>query len=301
MKKGLSLQKLGTIQRFILCATRMAQDTGKFRQNTKDQYYTKTAVAKACVDKIVELVPSALTCRWVEPSAGNGVFLKCLPLGTNMVGIDIDPKDATVLRADFLGWLPVPVLGKKNIVFGNPPFGRQGSSAKAFIAHASLFADYIAFILPRSFVKPSMSRAFPRKFHCIWSRDLEANAFEVNGAEYDVPCVFQIWERRSVERALPVAVDPVGFTYVKSGEPYHLAFRRVGGHAGKVYDTSVACCAQAHYFWRLDEQFLGHQTLEQIKAEMNAHVFPTNTVGPRSLSKTEANEVMNAVLANIVV
>ena len=31
----------------------MEQDTGKFRTNTKDQYYTKLAVAKDCVDCII--------------------------------------------------------------------------------------------------------------------------------------------------------------------------------------------------------------------------------------------------------
>jgi hypothetical protein len=30
---------------------------------------------------------------------------------------------------------------------------------------------------------------------------------------------------------------------------------------------------------------------------VNRHVFPSNTVGPRSLSKSEANEVLNRVIA----
>ena len=52
---------------------------------------------------------------------------------------------------------------------------------------------------------------------------------------------------------------------------------------------------QVYYFLRLDEAYVPH--VKKIVAAVNAHVFPSNTVGPRSLSKSEINEVVNAVLA----
>jgi len=273
------------------------QDTGKFRKNTKDQYYTKFSVAKQCVDQIVRLFPHTNSYQWIEPSAGNGVFLRALPDSiTDKLGIDIDPKSTEVQRADFLTWSPTDVVTR--VFFGNPPFGRQGSLAKSFIKHSAAHAQIIAFILPRSFVKPSMSKAFPLAFHCVYTTDIDKNAFEVNDNSYDVPCVFQIWEKRAYPREIPPPIKESGFTYVKKTEPFHIACKRVGGLAGKCYPCSPTASldyhAEYHYFLRLDENHIPQ--LQPIINAMNAHVFPSNTVGPRSLSKSEINEVLNLVL-----
>ena len=275
----------------------MEQDTGKFRKNTKDQYYTKSSVALKCVDKIRSLVPHSDTYQWVEPSAGNGAFLNILPATFDTVGIDIEPRLPSIQCGNFLDW--TPLSEKRRIFFGNPPFGRQGSLAKSFIKHAAKYADVIAFILPRSFVKPSMSRAFPLTFHCIHSEELENGAFEVNGVAYDVPCVFQIWEKRATDRAVADPVKETGFAYVKSGQPFHIAFKRVGGLAGKCYPTATSPYnPQFHYFLRLEDCYVPH--IGDIISRVNQHVFPSNTVGPRSLSKSEANEVLNLVLEEVL-
>lgn len=276
-----------------------AQDTGKFRKNTKDQFYTKAAVAKTCVDTLLGLFPGAGApgaYQWIEPSAGTGAFLKAVPAGLDVVGLDIDPRAPQIQKGDFLDWSPT--TEKRRIFFGNPPFGRQGSTAKAFIKHAAAYAEIIAFILPRSFVKPSMSRAFPPEFHCRHSEELPANSFEVNGAEYDVPCVFQIWENKGVPRAPATVVEPVGFSYVKPGETYHIAFKRAGGNAGKCLPAVAGANynTQYHNFIRLEAPFV--PAIPAILEKMNAHVFPSNTTGPRSLSKSEANLVLNEVLAS---
>ena len=275
----------------------MAQDTGKFRKNKKDQFYTRGDVAKACISKLQELLPQTNSWQWIEPAAGNGVFLKELPPGTDSLGIDLDPKSSGILKGDFLEW--TPTSQKKRIVFGNPPFGRQGCLAKAFIQHSAtaVGVDAIAFILPRSFVKPSMSRAFPLAFHCLHTEELAKNSFEVNGSPYDVPCVFQIWEKRDVNRQLVAQESPVGFTYVKSDEDYDIAFRRVGGKAGTCYTKEEPCCKQAHYFLQLEIQ--NKPKIKKIIDLVNDHVFPSNTVGPRSLSKGEANEVINAIVLGL--
>lgn len=270
----------------------MAQDTGKFRKNEKDQYYTRQEVAKSCVAKIQELLPQSSSWSWIEPSAGNGSFLKAAQ-GQQTLGIDIDPKTPGIEKGDFLAW--TPLTNQKRIVYGNPPFGRQGSLAKAFIKHAAGFSDCIAFILPRSFVKPSMSRAFPLAFHCIHSEGLSKNSFEVNGLLYDVPCIFQIWEKRNTNRELEEAIEQQGFTYVK--DDYDFAFRRVGGKAGTCYPKEEPCSKQSHYFLKLDPAYKPH--VKKIMDAVNAHVFPSNTVGPRSLSKGEVNEVLNGILADL--
>jgi hypothetical protein len=270
----------------------MAQDTGKFRRNTKDQYYTRKAVADRCIAALLARIADPTSYQWIEPSAGTGVFLKELPADFDKVGIDLEPAGPHILEGDFLEW--TPTSSKKRIVFGNPPFGRQGCLAKAFIKHAATMADVIAFILPRSFVKPSMSRAFPLAFHCDWSEEVAKDAFEVNGTAYDVPCVFQIWTKKATNRVIEDPVEPVGFEYVKSDQPYDIAFKRAGGLAGK-------CCLagdynpQYHYFLRLGEA--AKPRITTIMEAINRHVFPSNTVGPRSLSKSEVNEVLNGIIA----
>lgn len=272
------------------------QDTGKFRQNTKDQFYTKASIAKECIDSILSNYPEALQHPWVEPSAGNGAFLKVLPSCIQPIAMDLEPKAPGIEKADFLTWNIT--TDKSRVYFGNPPFGSQGSLAKSFIKHAANNARVIAFILPRSFMKPSMTSAFPLNFHLIHQRELPKDSFEVNGEAYDVPCVFQIWVKRDANREIEKKIDPIGFKYVKATETYHIAFRRVGVNAGTSYlKENRLFSPQSHYFLAFNEKY--HCRLAYIRDKINAHTFPSNTVGPRSLSKGEANQVINLILSLI--
>jgi hypothetical protein len=143
-----------------------------------------------------------------------------------------------------------------------------------------------------------MSCAFPRNFHLIHEREIPKDSFEVNGEAYDVPCVFQIWIKRDIPRDIEEKVQASGFTYVKATEQFHMAFRRVGVNAGTSYLHSEGpFSAQSHYFFAFDEKYL--TKLYDIKKSINTHVFPSNTVGPRSLSKGEANQVINTILSLI--
>lgn len=272
----------------------MTQDTGKFRTNTKDQYYTKSSIARECIGDILRLIPELSTYQWIEPSAGNGSFLNALPSHIQRIGIDLDPKMEGIIQKDFLTWEPMSEA--KRVFFGNPPFGKQGSLAKSFIQHAAKYAEVIAFILPKSFVKPSMSRAFPSKFHCILEKELPKDSFEVNSVAYDVPCVFQIWQKKSEDRPKGEPIKEIGFQYVKASDGYNIAFRRVGGKAGTCFlSGSGDYSVQSHYFLKLDTPYISNA--QKIIDAVNKHVFPSNTVGPRSLSKSEANEVLNRIIS----
>lgn len=225
--------------------------------------------------------------QWIEPSAGTGSFLGHVP---HAIGYDIDPRAERIQRANFLE-LSLP---RGCVVFGNPPFGRQSSLAKQFIRHAAGFADWIGFILPRSFVKPSMQKVFPLEFHLVHTHPLPENSFVVDGLPYDVPCVFQIWKRETTPRAEEIADSPDGFAYVKKEQGYTLAFRRVGFYAGRCYLPNESLSVQSHYFLRLEDP----SKANTILAAAALHVFPTNTTGPRSLSKGEATRFLNTAIAN---
>ena len=247
------------------------QDTGVLR-NTIDQFYTHSEVAAEC---IAELRKYAIG-QWIEPSAGTGSFLV-----EGAIGMDIEPKADGILTQNFLTWQS-PYMGCT--VYGNPPFGRQSKLARQFIKHAATFADIIAFILPRSFTKPSMQKAFPLKFHLLSELIIRDNAFIVNGKPYNVPCVFQIWRRREINRTIePELLCP--WDYVKKSDDYDVAIRRVGVNAGRCLLPDDELSAQSHYFVKFPYEFDTDDLIEF----MNNHEFPSNTTGPRSLSKFEIN------------
>lgn len=285
------------------------QDTGKHRTNTHDQFYTSDAVAKQCVQWIITAVSvgdgvAPYDYTWIEPSAGTGAFLHQLPPEFTKIGLDIDPKTNDIIKQDYLSWNPETALPKKKgvIVFGNPPFGRQSSLAKAFIGKSCSFANFIAFILPKSFTKPSMYNAFHPRFHMIFNEELDKNAFIINGgAKYDVPCVFQIWEKRATERPKEEKVAPIGFEYIAAAAcaattPSTFALRRVGDLAGKCYTDTATRSTQSHYFIRFNDTVSPAHHADIIE-KINKHTFPSNTVGPRSLSKSEVNVVLNQIIA----
>ena len=277
------------------------QDTGKFRTNQKDQFYTNEAVAKACIQTIIRLLPFTANYLWIEPSAGNGSFLHNLPPTFEKIGLDLEPKANDIHKQDYLQWIPPSNSAPSNrdiIVFGNPPFGRQSSLAKAFITKSCEYAKVIAFILPKSFTKPSMFNAFDLQFHLIHSSELEKDSFVINGSKYDVPCVFQIWQKMETEREVDEKIAPVGFKYLKPTETYDMAFRRVGGLAGRCYtNDGTEYSLQSHYFIHFNED-IGSYT-DAIIEKVNSHIFPSNTVGPRSLSKSEANVVINRIIQSL--
>ena len=295
--KGYSGKKRDDIFKLVDTHTSsQKQDTGKFRTNTKDQFYTNETVAIRCIQRIINLIPLTRNYLWVEPSAGNGSFLHNIPTSFEKVGLDLDPKAKDILKQDYLTW--IPPSNKDIIVFGNPPFGRQSSLAKSFILKSCVFAKVVAFILPKSFTKPSMFNAFALKFHLIHSAELDKDSFVINGSKYDVPCVFQVWQKTDIDRKVEEKINPSGFEYVKGHKPYHIAFRRVGGLAGKCYKNDGSdFSVQSHYFIKLNDNIVSY--VDTIIEKTNNHTFPSNTLGPRSLSKSEANVVINYIIHSV--
>jgi len=256
------------------------QDTGKFRSNDKDKFYTKPSVAVTCV---AELKKHAVG-TWIEPSAGSGAFVDAV--GRHVIAMDIEPGRDGITKQDFLTWTSPHT---HCTVFGNPPFGRQATLARKFIKHAATFADVIGFILPRSFMKPSMQKAFPLEFHLVHESPIEKDAFLVNDVAYNVPCVFQIWKRMETDRVIPIEAE-TEWTYVKKTEPYDIAIRRVGVYAGKCVLPNDALSVQSHYFIKLPD----NADVPTIVDYICKNEFPSNTTGPRSLSKGEVNAALAA-------
>ena len=100
---------------------------------------------------------------------------------------------------DFFRW-SCP-LSTKLLVVGNPPFGQRGALATRFIDHAMIFADTVAFILPRSFNKFTLQNRVNQSFHLVHSSN-HSDVFDYDGEEAGVSVVFQVWQRSTRKRDL---------------------------------------------------------------------------------------------------
>ena len=261
-----------------------------------DQFYTNSDIAKQCIDSI-DITKYDIV---VEPSAGTGAFYNLID-HPNKIGVDIEPKCSGVIKQDFLQWdlneFPLP----KVLTIGNPPFGRQGSSAMKFIKHASIFSTTIAFILPRGFKKRSVYDRVPLNFWKVNEIGIPENSFIYNGEPFDVPCVWMEYEKKNKLRTKEKKLTPKTFRFTTQ-EDANVSIRRVGVNAGKTSpytgpdtysenDTSYTVSKASHYFIKVDNVDEFVNKVNQIKFSDG------DTTGPRSISKNELiGEIENATI-----
>ena len=172
-------------------------DYSKYSSKEKDQFFTPTTTAKKCFElfcnEIHKYGDNETDFNYIEPSAGDGGFLKVLP--SNTIAMDIDPKNDSIIEQDYLDWKPT--TNNKFVVFGNPPFGLRGHMALKFINHSADFSDYVCFILPQLF--ESDGKGVPRKrvkgLNLIYSIKIESNFYEPDKNEIKINTIFQIWSK----------------------------------------------------------------------------------------------------------
>jgi predicted RNA methylase len=264
------------------------------KRNTIDKYYTNDSVVDLCINKIKEcLVIDPSEHLIIEPSAGNGSFIKGIrTLSNHCLFYDLEPENPDIIKQDYLEYNIVDKYDNIHVI-GNPPFGRQSSLAIKFIKKSCEFCNSISFILPLSFKKESLKRHFPLQFHLIYEYDLPKDAFLVNNAPYDVPCVFQIWEKKSHKRIVIEKLKPNHYTFVKKIDNPDISFRRVGVNAGMINVSYQDKSEQSHYFIKFSNSF-SEKMLEELKTIQ----YPgrDHTVGPKSISKQEVIKQFNPLL-----
>jgi hypothetical protein len=252
-----------------------------------DAYYTNPSYSEHCVQTVATITTGSRFSAVIEPSAGNGSFLK--PLSKkyrNVIAYDLYPKSTQIISAN---WFEVDVP-KNSLVVGNPPFGFAASLAVRFFNHAAQNAKVIAFIVPRSFQKTSIKNKLNPSFHLIYEEICPDNCFLLDNNPYDVPCVFQIWEKRKVSRQVdkPVGTNPF-FEFVT---PVNADFcvRRVGGRAGQLLD-GINHNRQTTYFVRSLHENAQQAVIDCLPA---LEKLRDMTAGVRSISKAELNAVLTA-------
>ncbi|MCQ0969565.1 hypothetical protein MLD63_03840 [Paracoccus sp. TK19116] len=194
-----------------------------------DKFYTPDATARRCIGDLWRISGMRGDDLFIEPSAG--AFCRHLPQD-HLIALDIKPEAVGIATGDVLDF-EAPELAGRRIVIGNPPFGRNGMLARAFMRQAMQFADIVAFILPASYAKPSMQRGIDRHYHLVHQANLPAQVFETSDGEQRVNTVFQIWERRDhLRNADAGLVSQFHFAFVKDISDADLVIRRVGAWAG---------------------------------------------------------------------
>lgn len=238
-----------------------------------DQYYTRPDIAAHLYAVFREYFdPKGLL--MVEPSAGTGSFCRLLPFGS--LAFDVEPKYRGIQTADFL---TMHIQSDRPLgIIGNPPFGKNASMAVRFFNHAAWQSNVIALILPRSFRKGSIVNRLDRAFHLLHEKEVPANAFLFRSKPYNVPALFQIWERRPEQRdLLPTDTRHPDFKFSKPQDA-DFAIQRVGARAGLVHHKFTAS-PKSHYFIKGD-----------VEAQMRQLDFASvvgNTAGNPSLAKAE--------------
>lgn len=166
----------------------------------------------------------------------------------------------------------------------------QSSLAIKFIKKSCEFCDTLSFILPKSFKKDSMQKYFQQNFHLTYQEDLPEKSFLINKIEYNVPCIFQIWEKKNELRELPKKLNPKNFIFVKKNNHPDISFRRVGINAGSINKEIKNKNEQSHYFIK----FLNNKSIDDNINELNNIIFNfDNTVGPKSIGKQELIKEFN--------
>ena len=274
--------------------------TGLNRDLT-DKFYTKPEVAKKCVEEWKKLNIPKEHNLVIEPSAGCGSFTNLIHEWSS-ISYDIAPAHEKVREQDFLKLDLNLCFHMPCHYIGNPPFGRQSSLAKKFIkkiceAHNT---KTFSFILPKSFKKESMQRCIPLNFHLVSQIDIEMDAFTVDGKDYNVPCVFQVWEKRDTAREVSPILEPKGYEFVKRKEEATFALRRVGVYAGKMIDmlqdgiNFEQLSDQSHYYIKFNKT-ISFEDRDKFKENYYNTITwnHDNTVGPKSIGKQEFIRELN--------
>ncbi len=264
--------------------------TNAIREAGLDKFYTIPAIAEKCLASIGSRYQWS---RWgivIEPSAGNGSFLKQIPT-VKKVGIDISPEHTDIIKQDFLTYTP-PSGVTRILVVGNPPFGRVSSLAIKFFNHSAQWADAIAFIVPRTFRRVSVHNRLNLNFHLVFDEEIP-----VEPCSFEPPmmakCCFQIWEKRQTRREvveLPKTHPDWNFLGMgpkdADGQPTppdgaDFAIRAYGGKCGQIVESNLSALRPKSWHWikaRIDKNTLIHR-LGALDYTLSLDTARQNSIG----------------------
>jgi hypothetical protein len=227
-------------------------DINQVRYQGLDKFYTNENI----VDMCLSYIDVSLYDKIIEPSAGNGAFLKKLPI--NSIGIDISPEHNSIIKYDFLEWKCI--YSGKILTIGNPPFGKNNSLSLRFFNKAAEYSDCIAFILPKTFRRPSIQNKLNLSFHLVKDVDIPITPCSFT-PKMNVKCCFQVWEKKNFYRSkiiLPTSHNDWDFLALGEKDQYNqptppliadFAIRAYGSNCGVIYTENLHLLRPKSYHW----------------------------------------------------
>lgn len=246
-----------------------------------DQFYTNNDIALKCYSLLKDVLSkhNIKQTIWLEPAAGSGAFFSIVD--GSKLGIDIDPKIAKVVKADFLTY---PLKDENYITLGNPPFGKNSSLAIKFFNKCAEVSKVVAFIVPKTFKKDSVQKKLNQHMHLVFEWDVPSNSFNIKKEIVDVPCVFQVWIKQDDIRH-SVNKSSLSDDFVFTNRTLaNIAFQRVGVKAGTIKGcASFSDIADAsHLFISTNKP-----DVATILKVIDWSAIKFNTAGNPSISKRE--------------
>lgn len=162
-----------------------------------DKFYTIDFIAEKCTYDALQYCYGGIS-TIIEPSAGDGVFIRALNKhGHNVIAYDVAPDNKGIIQQD---WLTVKLNTKpeNTLIIGNPPFGKRAKLAIDFFNHSSQYANTIAFIVPLQFRKFSVQNKLNVEFDLVYDNLLPKKSFIQDKKLKSLNTCFQIWMRRPI-------------------------------------------------------------------------------------------------------
>ena len=136
---------------------------------------------------------------------------------------------------------------KFSVVIGNPPYGNRASLATAFVNKSIEVSDYVYYILPLSFVKPSIQKSVVNSASCVYEEELSTDTFP-NG----IRAVKQLWVssyQYRFHQDLPTHHVDFEFLHPSHKLSADLMIGAVGsGPSGKVFLSDFSHYQDKHHF-----------------------------------------------------
>jgi len=264
-----------------------------------DTYYTSKKIALEIIEQIADIIDEYDII--LEPSSGEGSFTNILVSkypNKQIISLDIELQtNVNIQQQDFLTYKTDHLIDKKILIIGNPPYSIK--ILNQFMKKICTISDTFAIILPKSFLKQSKINTIDEYYHLIKQIEIPPNSY-YNGLNiYDINTVFLVYKKLDYKREkISKEVHNHKYKFVKHSEDYDIAIRRIGYNTSNMYikNLSTSYNKNSHYFIKLSadtnkDEFIINYNKIKYKLEYNIN----NTVGPKSLSKTDLIDLLNTI------
>jgi len=260
------------------------------RKTGKEQYYTPGWVAEKCTQSMMEIVGNlAHQKKWLEPAGGTGTFIECIKSRgiQDIVSYDIEPHHPLVQKTtDFLKEDISHLRGC--LVLTNPPFGRLNQLSIPFFNKCAEVADYIGFLVPRSWRKWTITNRLSLNFQVVHDEVFHINFVTDDGKEIQgggIDVVFQVWKRQP-EKRKKVQIEDRGYLLRVEREKSDIGITTFGYACGKLIEPSDK--KTGTYYYKLQRPWV-----MQALREIDFKPFMKNSMMIPSISIMEINYLLN--------